>query len=107
MVLRFGDAVRTHGGLDSHQMAICRTQPPEHSAVARPVVGPQEIGAELIEARAADLAHYQIDLVDEDIDRLLDPGEPAGRGGIEGRAYEEAEIGAEPQRDQDVGAAPH
>ena len=32
-----------------------------------PVVAPQKIGAELVEARAADLPHDQIDLVDEDI----------------------------------------
>ena len=75
------------------------------SAVARPIFAPQEIGAELVEARAADLAHDQVDLVDEDVDRLLDPGQPAGRRAIEGRAAHEAEIGAEAQRDQDVGAA--
>src|SRR5260370_24198658 len=77
------------------------------SAVALPVVLPQEIGAELVEAGAADLAHHQVDLVDEDVDRLLDPGQPAGRGAVQGRPAEEAEIGAAAQRDQDVGAAPH
>src|SRR5690348_1600009 len=69
--------------------------PGEWSAVAGPIVGPQEVGAELIKARTADLAHHQIDLVDKDIDRLLDPGEPAGGGTVEGRPAEEAEIGAE------------
>src|SRR6184192_2861235 len=71
------------------------------SAVALPIVLPQEIGAELVEAGAADLAHHQIDLVDEDIDRFLDPGKPASRGAVEGRPAEETEISTEAQRDQD------
>src|SRR4051794_10522085 len=75
------------------------------SAVAGPVVGPQEIGAELVEARAADLAHDEVDLVDENIDRLLDPGKAASSRAVQRRPPEEAEIGAEAQRDQDVGAA--
>src|SRR6266852_3773179 len=77
------------------------------SAVFRPVAGPQEVGAELIEARTADLPHHQIDLVDEDVDRLLDAGQSAGGGAVERRAPHEAEIRTEAQSDQDVGAAPH
>src|SRR6516225_3501436 len=77
------------------------------SHIARPVVAPQKIGAELIEARAADLPHHEIDLADEDLDRLFDPGQSAGSGAIEGRASHKAEIGAEAERDQDIGAAPH
>src|SRR5438105_9042088 len=76
-------------------------------AVPLPIVLPQEIGAELTEARAADLAHHQVDLVDEDVDRLLDPGESTRCRAVEGRPAEEAEIGAEAQRDQDVRAAAH
>src|SRR5437763_15550387 len=79
---------------------------PEGSAVALPVLGPQEIGAELIEARAADLAHHEVDLAAEDIDRLLDPGQPAGDRAVKRRPAEEAELRAEAPRDQDVGAAP-
>src|SRR5271165_4339627 len=75
------------------------------SDVPLPVVTPQEIGAELIEAGAADLAHDKVDLVVENRDRLLDTGQTAGGRAIEGRAPHEAEIGAEAQRDQDVGAA--
>src|SRR5947209_9545231 len=74
--------------------------------VARPVVIPQEIGAELIEARAADLAHDEVDLAAEDVDRLLDPGEPARHRAIEGRSAEKAELRPEAHRDHDVGAAP-
>src|SRR5216684_1905600 len=81
--------------------------PPCRLAVLRPVVGPQEIGAELAEARTAYLAHHEVDLIDEDVDRLLDAGQSAGRGAVERRPSHEAEIGAETQRDQDVGAAPH
>src|SRR5436190_16103002 len=77
------------------------------SAVARPVVGPQEIGAELVEARAADLAHDEVDLAAEDVDRLLDPGEPARHRAIERRPAEEAELRPEAHRDHDVGAAPY
>ena len=46
-------------------------------AVPRPVVGPQEIGAELAEARAADLAHDQVDFAAEDVDHLVDAGDIA------------------------------
>src|SRR6266542_4921760 len=74
--------------------------------VARPVVIPQEIGAELTEARTADLAHHQVDLAAEDVDRLLDPGQPAGDRAVQGRPAKEAELRAEAPRDQDVGAAP-
>src|SRR6266487_4299313 len=76
------------------------------SAVFRPVVGPQEIGAELIEAWTTDLPHHQIDLAPEDVDSLLYPRQPAGGGAVERRPPHEAEIGAETERDQDVGAAP-
>src|SRR2546421_195896 len=76
------------------------------SRVAGPVVAPEEIGAELVEARAADLAHHQVDLAAEDVDRLLDPGQTAGDRAIERRPPEEAELRAEAHRDQDVGAAP-
>src|SRR6266446_8336269 len=72
------------------------------SAVLRPIVGPQEIGAELIEARTADLPHHQVDLAPEDVDRLLDAGQSAGRGAVERRPAHETEIGAEAERDQDV-----
>src|SRR5215468_9705940 len=75
------------------------------SYVARPVVAPYEIGAELIEARAADLAHDQIDLVDKDVDRLFDARPAAGGGAIESRAPHKAEIGTQAQRDQYIGAA--
>src|SRR6266851_4315921 len=75
------------------------------SDVARPVVAPQEVGAELIEARTADLAHDQVDLFDEDVDRPFDTGQPAGGGTVERRPAHEAEIGAKTQRDQDIGAA--
>ena len=44
-----------------------------------PVVAPQEIGPELVEARAADLAHDQVDLAAEDVDCLLDPGQARRR----------------------------
>src|SRR5260370_34000899 len=84
-------------GVPSH---ACR------SAVLRPVVGPQEIGAELAEARTADLPHHQIDLVDEDVDCLLDAGQSAGRGAVERRPPHETELGAEAKRDQDVSAPP-
>jgi len=42
--------------------------------VLAPVPGPQKIRTELIEAGAADLAHDQVDLGAEDIDRLFDAG---------------------------------
>src|SRR5947209_939071 len=77
------------------------------SYVSRPVVAPQEIGTELIEAGTADLAHNEIDLFDKDVDRLFDAGQPAGRRTIEGRAAHKAEIGAETERYQNVGATPH
>src|SRR5438132_12929641 len=87
------------------QRKLCASPKSEPSDVARPVVAPQEVGTELVEARAADLAHDQVDLVDEDVDRRLDAGQPAGRRTIEGRAPHKAEVGAETQRDQDIGAA--
>ena len=62
------------------------------SAVLRPVVAPQEIGPELVEARAADLAHDEVDLAAEDVDRLLDPGKPAGDRAVKRRAAEEDEL---------------
>src|SRR5579862_5572180 len=65
------------------------------SSVAAPVVGPQEIGAEIGEARRADLAHHQVDLGAEDVDRLLDPGQSTGHRAIKRRPAEKAEIGAE------------
>ena len=71
------------------------------------ILPPQEIGAELVEARTADLPHDEIDLVAEDRDRLLDPGNAAGGCAIKRRPAHKAEAGAEAQRDQDVGAAPH
>src|ERR1700730_14123849 len=81
--------------------------PPQASHVARPVVAPQEIGAEMIEAGAADLAHDEVDLTDKDVDRLFNAGEPSGGGTIEGRPPHKAKIGAEAQRDQDIGTAAH
>ena len=75
------------------------------SGVARPVVAPQKIGAKLVEARTADLAHHQVDLAAEDVDRLLDPGQPAGDRAVKRRPPEEAELCAKAQRDQYVGAA--
>src|SRR5580704_4508519 len=74
--------------------------------VARPIVGPQEIGAELVEARAADLAHHEVDLAAEDVDCLLDPGQPARHRAVKRRAAKEAEFRAEAARDQYVGTAP-
>src|ERR1700739_48267 len=75
------------------------------SAIARPIRFPQKIGAELVEARAADLTHDEVDLAAEDRNRLFDPGDPAGGSTVEGRAAHEAELRAEAQRDQNVGAA--
>src|SRR5215472_8052015 len=72
------------------------------SAVPLPVLLPQEIRAELGEARATDLPHHEVDLVDEDLDRLLDAGQPAGRRAIEGRTPHETEIGPEAEGYQDV-----
>src|SRR3954451_3855106 len=86
-------------------MAICRGG--RGLAVALPVVGPQEIGAELVEARAPDLAHHEVDLASEDVDGFLDPGDATGSRAVKGRPAHEAEIGAEAERDQDVGAAAH
>src|SRR5579884_4484961 len=77
------------------------------SAVALPVFLPQEIGTELVEAGAADLAHDQVDLAAEDVDRLLDAVETARDRAVQRRPAEEAEFRAEAHRDQDVGAAPH
>src|SRR5260370_29864854 len=77
------------------------------SAVLHPVVVPQEVGAELTEARAADLAHDEVDLAAEDVDRLLDPGNPADDGAVERRPAEKYELGAEAKGDQDVGTAAH
>src|SRR5580704_16279809 len=88
----------------SSRTIASRIQRLRGSTVAAALVLPQEIGAELAETRTTDLAHHQVDLVDEDVDRLLDPRQPAGRGAVERRAAEEAEIGAEAERDQDVGA---
>jgi isopentenyl diphosphate isomerase/L-lactate dehydrogenase-like FMN-dependent dehydrogenase len=53
---------------------------PPGLAVPCPVLLPQEIGAELVEARAADLRHHGVDLGAEDVDRLLYPRKPAGNG---------------------------
>src|SRR5260370_31221346 len=75
--------------------------------VSRPVVAPQEIGAELVEARNADLAHHQVDLAAEDVDRLLYAGQPTGHRAVERPPAEEHDVRAEAQRDQDIGAAPH
>src|SRR5271169_1780670 len=61
---------------------------------------PQEIGAELVEAWAADLAHHQIDLAAEDVDRRLDAVEPAGDRAVKRRTAERDELRAEAQRDQ-------
>src|SRR5258708_32203488 len=77
------------------------------SAVLGPVVAPQEIGAELVEARAADLAHDEVDFAAEDVERLLDAGKPTRDGAVECRAAKEHELGAEAKGDQDVGAAAH
>src|SRR5712691_6843579 len=77
------------------------------SYVARPILPPQEIGAELVEARAADLAHHEIDLAAEDVDRLLDPGDATGGRTIERRPAHKAKAGAETKGDQDIGATPH
>jgi hypothetical protein len=38
------------------------------------MAGPQEIGPELIEARATDLAHDEVDLAAEDVECLLYAG---------------------------------
>ena len=48
------------------------------SDVSRPVVAPQEVGADFTEARAADLAHYEVNLAAEDIERVPEvvPGFP-------------------------------
>src|SRR5712692_6172591 len=79
----------------------------QKSAVLLPVVLPQKVGAKLIEARAADLAHDEVDLAAEDVERLLNPGEPAGDRAVERRPAEKAELRADEERDQDIGAAPH
>src|ERR1700730_18157862 len=86
-----------------HKQSFRRT--PSH--VARPVVAPQEIGAELIEAGAADLAHDEVDLTDKDVDRLFDAGEPSGGATIAGRPPQKAKIGPETQRNQDIRTATH
>src|SRR5207237_3007600 len=76
------------------------------SAVLRPILAPQEVGAELVEARAADLAHDEIDFAAEDVDHLIDARNSADNGAVKRRAAEEHELGAEAERDQDVGTAP-
>src|SRR5436190_21882909 len=48
-----------------------------------------------------------VDLALKNVDRLLDTGEAASRRAIQRRPSKETEIGAETQRDQDIGAAPH
>jgi hypothetical protein len=78
---------------------------PDPSAVLHPIVAPQKVGAELIEAWTADLAHDEVDLAAEDVDHLLDAGWPAGDGAVERRSAEEDELGAETEGDQDVSAA--
>jgi hypothetical protein len=60
-----------------------------------PVIAPQEIGAELIEARAADLAHHEVDFAAENIECLLDAGKSAGDGAVERRLAEKHELSAE------------
>src|SRR6202011_6332686 len=74
------DSVRAHGRR--------RT-----SAVLHPVVTPQKVGAELVEARAADLAHHEVDFAAEDVDHLVDAGKPTGDRAIERRPAEEHELG--------------
>src|SRR5579872_985974 len=78
---------------------------PSRSAVSAALVLPQEIGSEIAEAGAADLAHHEIDLVDKNVDRLLHPRQAIGCRAVKRRPAEEAEIGAEGEGDQDVGAA--
>src|SRR6266436_4900327 len=80
-LLSYGSSYGYHKRIFHISQANCVRRKP--SNIARPVVAPQEIGAELIEARAADLAHHQVDLVDEDVDRLFHAGKPAGGGTIE------------------------
>src|SRR5215472_16572512 len=77
------------------------------SAVLRPVVAPQKVGAELVEARAADLAHDEVDLAAENIDHLVYAGQSTCHRTIERRPAEEHELGPKTEGDQDVGAAPH
>src|SRR5579883_3043806 len=77
------------------------------SAVVLPVLAPQEIGSELIEARAADLAHDEIDLVLQDRDRLGGAGHAADDRAVQRRPAEKYEARPEAQRDQDVGVAAH
>jgi len=81
------------------------TEPP--SAVLHPVVTPQEVGPELVEARAADLSHDKINLAAEDVDHLLDAGESTRDGAVESRPAKEHELSAETEGDQYVGAAAH
>jgi hypothetical protein len=75
--------------------------------VPRPILRPQEVRAELVEAGATDLAHHEVDLGLEDVDRLLDPGQSAGNRAVKRRAAEGDKLRAEAHRDQDIGAAPH
>jgi hypothetical protein len=48
-------------------------------------LAPQEVGAELAEARAANLAHNELDFAAENVDHLLDARKAAGNGDVEGR----------------------
>src|SRR4051794_13683700 len=70
------------------------------------LLGPQEIGAELVEARAADLTHHEVDLGLEDVDRLFDPRQSERDRAIKRRTAKGDELCAETQRDQYIGAAP-
>src|SRR5262249_26220620 len=77
------------------------------SAVLCPVVAPQEVRSELIEAWAADLAHDKVDLAAENIERLFDAPGPTRDRTVKRRATEEHELGAEAEGDQDIGATAH
>src|SRR6516162_1451053 len=77
------------------------------SNIARSILPPQKIGAELVQARTADLGHDQVDLVMENRDRLLYPRDAAGGCAVERRSSHKDKPRAEAERDQDVGAAPH
>src|SRR3954454_6810099 len=74
--------------------------------VSCPILLPQEIRPELVEAGAADLGHYGVDLGAENIDRLLDPRQAASDRAVKRRAAKEHELRTEAHRDQNVGAAP-
>src|ERR1700726_15900 len=77
------------------------------SDIARPVVPPQEIGAELIEPRTVDLTHHEVYFAAQYVDRLFDTRKPPCSCAVQRRSSKKHELCAKTQRNQDVAAAPH